>query len=59
MTETDQPLDWRGIPITPGALVIYGAPVGRSIAMVEATCMPTAVITGTDRLHRAYRARRR
>jgi hypothetical protein len=30
------PVDWRGTPITPGALVIYGAPVGRSIAMVEA-----------------------
>jgi len=29
--------DWRGTPIEPGALVIYGAPVGRSIAMVEAT----------------------
>lgn len=29
--------DWRGTPIVPGALVIYGAPVGRSIALVEAT----------------------
>lgn len=28
--------DWRGTPITEGALVIYGAPVGRSIALVEA-----------------------
>lgn len=33
---TTPPRDWRGTPITPGALVIYGAPVGRSIAMVEA-----------------------
>lgn len=32
----EQPADWRGTPIRPGALVIYGAPVGRSIAMVEA-----------------------
>lgn len=31
------PTDWRGTPITPGALVIYGAPAGRSITMVEAT----------------------
>lgn len=30
-------VDWRGTPITEGALVIYGAPVGRSIQMVEAT----------------------
>lgn len=30
--------DWRGTPIVPGALVIYGAPYGsNSIAMVEAT----------------------
>lgn len=28
--------DWRGTPITPGRLCIYGAPVGRSIALVEA-----------------------
>ena len=28
--------DWRGTPITEGALVVYGAPVGRSIALVEA-----------------------
>lgn len=34
---TEPPRDWRGTPITPGALVIYGAPVGRSIALVEAT----------------------
>lgn len=33
---TEQVTDWRGTPIIPGALVIYGAPVGRSIAMVEA-----------------------
>lgn len=30
------PVDWRGTPITPGALVIYGAPADRSITMVEA-----------------------
>lgn len=34
--ETTGPADWRGTPITPGALVIYGGPVGRSIQMVEA-----------------------
>jgi len=34
---SDTPTDWRGTPIQPGNLVIYGAPVGRSIAMVEAT----------------------
>lgn len=28
--------DWRGVPLAPGQMVIYGAPVGRSIAMVEA-----------------------
>jgi hypothetical protein len=33
----EQHRDWRGTPIEPGGLVIYGAPVGRSIAMVEAT----------------------
>lgn len=27
--------DWRGTPINIGDTVIYGAPVGRSIAMVE------------------------
>lgn len=31
-----EPVDWRGTPITPGALVIYGGPVGRSIQLVEA-----------------------
>jgi hypothetical protein len=36
-TSLEDPRDWRGVPITIGALVIYGAPVGRSIAMVEAT----------------------
>jgi hypothetical protein len=29
--------DARGVPITVGATVIYGAPVGRSIALVEGT----------------------
>lgn len=33
----EDPRDWRGVPIEVGALVIYGAPVGRSIAMVEGT----------------------
>lgn len=33
MAETN---DWRGTPIEVGQTVIYGAPVGRSIAMVEA-----------------------
>jgi hypothetical protein len=31
------PTDWRGTPITEGALVIYGAGVGRSIQLVEGT----------------------
>lgn len=30
------PRDWRGVPIKVDSLCIYGAPVGRSIAMVEA-----------------------
>lgn len=34
------PYDWRGTPITPGATVIYGAGVGRSIELVEATVLP-------------------
>lgn len=33
----ETPKDWRGTPIVVGALVVYGAPVGRSIAMVEGT----------------------
>jgi hypothetical protein len=45
----DQPVtDWRGTPIVPGALVIYGAPVGRSIAMVEATVARDAYM---DNIH--------
>lgn len=36
-TSLEDPRDWRGVPIVVGALVIYGAPVGRSISMVEAT----------------------
>lgn len=31
----ETPVDWRGTPLTSGLTVIYGAPVGRSIAMVE------------------------
>lgn len=27
--------DWRGTPITEGATVVYGASVGRSVALVE------------------------
>lgn len=34
------PNDWRGTPITPGATVIYGAGVGRSIELVQATVTP-------------------
>jgi hypothetical protein len=30
------PVDWRGVPITEGCTLIYGAGVGRSVAMVEA-----------------------
>lgn len=32
--------DWRGTPIHPGHTVIYGAGVGRSIELVEATVLP-------------------
>jgi len=31
----DKVADWRGAPITEGALVIYGSPVSRSITLVE------------------------
>lgn len=31
------PVDWRGTPIWPGATVIYGATIGRSVELVEAT----------------------
>lgn len=52
------PVDWRGTPITPGALVIYGAPVGRSIALVEATVAdPMLTPSGRiwlDVIRRAY-----
>jgi hypothetical protein len=61
MTDTTPettPTDWRGTPITPGALVIYGAPVGRSIAMVEAVVAdPMLTPSGRiwlDILRRAY-----
>lgn len=37
---TDILTDWRGTPIAPGATVIYGAGVGRSIELVEATVQP-------------------
>lgn len=36
-TSMEDPRDWRGVPIVVGGTVIYGAPVGRSIAMVEGT----------------------
>lgn len=49
MTATDPVTDWRGTPITPGALVVYGAPVGRSIAMVEAT-VATPMLTPSGRI---------
>lgn len=32
----DEPKDWRGTPIHVGDTVIYGAPVGRLISLVEA-----------------------
>jgi hypothetical protein len=32
---TNEAKDWRGTPITEGALVIYGASVGRSVTLVE------------------------
>lgn len=34
------PTDWRGTPITPGTTVVYGAGVGRSIELVQATVNP-------------------
>lgn len=34
--QTEPITDWRGTVIEPGQTVIYGAPVGRSIALVEA-----------------------
>ncbi|MDG4792721.1 hypothetical protein [Micromonospora sp. WMMD1082] len=33
---SDTPRDWRGTEIAPGALVVYGATVGRSVELVEA-----------------------
>lgn len=47
---TDTPRDWRGIPITPGALVIYGAPIGRSIELVEAYVDPDEPFTKSGRV---------
>lgn len=46
---TEPVTDWRGTPITPGALVVYGAPVGRSIAMVEAV-VATPMLTPSGRI---------
>lgn len=49
--------DWRGTPIVPGALVIYGAGVGRSIALVEAEVAELSPEKGTVKLkviRRAY-----
>jgi hypothetical protein len=42
--------DWRGTPIVPGALVIYGAGVGRSIALVEAEVAELNPEKGTVKL---------
>lgn len=42
------PKDWRGVEITEGALLIYGAGVGRSVALVEATF--TGRVTDSGRL---------
>lgn len=36
MDEQTEFKDWRGIPITVGSTVVYGATVGRSVALVEA-----------------------
>lgn len=53
MSEYFEPIDARGVQIMPGATVVYGAPVGRSIAMVEATVAladPFTPMTGRVRL---------
>ncbi|ONI83524.1 hypothetical protein ALI22I_34095 [Saccharothrix sp. ALI-22-I] len=53
---TEQLKDWRGTPIKEWQTVIYGAPVGRSVAMVEGTVVG---FTPSGRVwievkHRAY-----
>lgn len=48
---SDTPRDWRGIPITPGARVIYGAGVGRSIALVEGTVDTDTPFTKSGRVN--------
>ena len=47
---TETPRDWRGTPITPGALVVYGAPAGDSTQMVEATVAPAPFLTPSGRV---------
>jgi hypothetical protein len=43
--------DWRGTPITPGATVIYGAGIGRSIELVEGiVCEEMLTPTGRIRV---------
>lgn len=42
------PRDWRGVEIKEGALLVYGAGVGQSVAMVEATF--TGRVSATGRL---------
>ena len=53
----ETPRDWRGTEITVGAPVIYGAPVGRSIALVEAEVAdPMLTKSGRIRLRIIRRA---
>jgi hypothetical protein len=57
----EQPRDWRGTPIVPGATVIYGASIySHSIEMVEATVAvdrPMVTPSGAIRLDVVRRAR--
>ncbi|GLY55208.1 hypothetical protein [Lentzea sp. NBRC 102530] len=61
MPDDEVPRDWRGTPVVEGATVIYGASVGRSVAMVQ------GIVSGftpsgrvwVDVVHRAYGARER
>lgn len=48
--ERFEPVDARGVEVTPGATVVYGAPVGRSIAMVEAVVDTGRPFTASGRV---------
>ncbi|MFG3710107.1 hypothetical protein [Micromonospora sp. NPDC047730] len=42
---TEAPRDWRGTPITPGALVVYAYTSGSSALTAEATVAPAPFVT--------------